>query len=316
MKKKPKRSTKQRLQQNSGAASSRDIPLKMREALVAEAGGKCANPGCSAWRTHIHHIARWSVRKAHNAKHMIAICPSCHDAAHLKQLSISDDTIYDWKGIKRPGTQRAHLYVEPGTTVRLHLGTVGAQARSNSATIFHLSPINTLSFKVVAPSLLSLLVSTGISTIDGRCVLRVVDNHIEVLDTALIEVKHHAGRFSASTTSLDHFVPNWFVSQMREQQPAFASDGRLNLVDLEVVAPGIVRVKGTWANTERVICITDNSISFCTPSLREPISFVGAGPDATVFSYTGPITTALFGFTERGVPVIADPISNSFEKNC
>lgn len=41
--------------------------------------------------------------------HMIAICPTCHDAVHHGPLEITDDTIYSWKSIKRKPTNRDHI---------------------------------------------------------------------------------------------------------------------------------------------------------------------------------------------------------------
>ena len=56
-------------------ATRQKIPKTQKKQLIEEAGGKCANPGCSHWRTHIHHIKHWQVYKAHDTNHMIAVCP-------------------------------------------------------------------------------------------------------------------------------------------------------------------------------------------------------------------------------------------------
>ena len=91
------------------------VPKALKESLVKEAGGKCANPGCSNYRTHLHHINEWAIYETHDGEAMIAVCPSCHDAIHQGPLEVSDQTIKGWKAIQRPfGPNRDHVYVEPG----------------------------------------------------------------------------------------------------------------------------------------------------------------------------------------------------------
>lgn len=90
------------------------VGKKVLEQLKREARGKCANPGCPTHRTHIHHIREWYVYRTHDAKHMIAVCPTCHDQIHHGDLSITDETIYRWKEFIRLGdAHRGHLYIEP-----------------------------------------------------------------------------------------------------------------------------------------------------------------------------------------------------------
>jgi hypothetical protein len=65
-----------------------------------------------------------AVYETHDAKHMVAICPTCHDAVHNGPLIIDDQKVYGWKHIKRSKTQRDHVYVEPGDSPKLLLGTI------------------------------------------------------------------------------------------------------------------------------------------------------------------------------------------------
>jgi hypothetical protein len=77
------------------ATRQRKVPKSLKAQLIKQAGDKCANPGCSNWRVHLHHIQHWAVYKTHDGKHMIAICPSCHDAVHTS--GIDDEMLYRWK---------------------------------------------------------------------------------------------------------------------------------------------------------------------------------------------------------------------------
>jgi hypothetical protein len=184
--------------------------------------------------------------------------------------------------------------------MRLHLGTLGVESTSNEARVFELSPTNRLSFRAVAPDFLSLLVTSSISTNDRIEALRVIDNHVQVHNRALIEFRSAAGQVHASTIHPARFTPDWFLPKMRAAVPDFALDGRLTLIDLEVVAPGKVRVLGTWADAGNVVCITREALFFCKPSLDSPSIIIGAGPDSTILKCDGSLTSAaLFGFMEQ-----------------
>src|SRR4051794_25788888 len=96
------------------AAPRPSVPAATKRALVREAGGKCANPGCAGARVHLHHIQAWAVYQTHDGEHMIALCPTCHDAAHGGTLRLDDDTLYRWKQLHRSGARSGHIYVAPG----------------------------------------------------------------------------------------------------------------------------------------------------------------------------------------------------------
>lgn len=67
------------------------VPKNIKMDLIKKAGMKCANPGCSNYRVHIHHIKQWAIYQSNDEKDMIAICPVCHDVAHNGDLIIDDE---------------------------------------------------------------------------------------------------------------------------------------------------------------------------------------------------------------------------------
>lgn len=151
------------------------IPPRIKRALVKEAGEKCANPGCATYRTHIHHINEWAIYETHDGKKMIAICPTCHDAVHHGTLKIDEEILYRWKGIKRPPIKGDHLYVEPGNSSKLLLGSIAVTGPSGLR-VFELSSTNKLSFRIVDGDIF--LVNLRITTVTGQEVIRVVDNYL------------------------------------------------------------------------------------------------------------------------------------------
>lgn len=276
------------------AQVQRKIKPELKRQLIAEAGGKCANPGCSNWRVHIHHIKHWAVYKAHEASHMIAICPSCHDAAHHGALKITDEALYLWKGIARPtAPDSAHIYVEPATELKLLTGSICIATKNDQAAVFELSNTNHLKLRVLDHDILQ--VSVRLQDQNGKEILRVVENHVRVNRDERIVFDYRAGRARVTVPAVDDFAPAWLISQVRVQDPSFAADGRIVALDIEVLKPGLVRVRGCWPDGNVGVVITDKALSFCTLGLREPVSLVGAG-EGSVLMYAGPITSAMFGF--------------------
>ena len=55
------------------ATSSRNAKKSIKNQLIEEAAGKCANPGCPNRLVQFHHIREWAVCRTHDAAHMIAI---------------------------------------------------------------------------------------------------------------------------------------------------------------------------------------------------------------------------------------------------
>jgi hypothetical protein len=152
------------------------IPPKMKTVLIEESGNKCANPGCNNYRVHIHHIKEWAVYRTHDSEHLIAVCPSCHDEIHYGKLTISDETIYDWKAIKRESVNRDHLYIEPAATSKMLLGSLAVTGDSGF-TVFELTKSNRLTFRMVDEEIF--LLNLSISDLKGNELLKVSENHVK-----------------------------------------------------------------------------------------------------------------------------------------
>lgn len=276
------------------ANAQRKIKPALKRLLIDEAGGKCANPGCSNWRVHIHHIKHWAVYKTHDSAGMIAICPSCHDATHHGRLKITDEVLYQWKRMAHPkAPESVHIYVEPATELKLLTGSICISTTNDQAAVFELSNSNNLKFRVLDNDLLQ--VSVRLQDQQGKELLRVVENHVKVVRSKGITFDHRAGRARVTVPATDDFAPSWLIDQVRFQDSTFAAEGRIVALDIEVLKPGLIRVQGCWPDGDVGIVITDKALSFCTRGRREPVSMVGAGEE-TMLVYTGPITSALFDF--------------------
>jgi hypothetical protein len=274
------------------------VPLKLKEQLRDEAGGKCANPGCPARRTHLHHIRDWAVYRTHDGKHMVAICPNCHDAVTHGELEITDETIYRWKSIPREDTKRDLVYVEPGESLKLLLGTI-AVTGDEGVTVFDLGESNKLSFRVEDEEIM--LLNLAVSTTTGAEVLRVTSGHVRHQAKAPVTYESAPGHVRVTAPVSDDFMPAWAIRLLRIQEPDFAADGRLSVLDLEVLKPGLVRVQGVWnADPSSSVAITTLSFSVLYPTLMRPLALVGDG-ETSVLKYTGPITKALFAIGSQSL---------------
>jgi hypothetical protein len=270
-----------------------NVPASTKRALVEQAGGKCANPGCPSRRTHLHHIQDWAVYQAHDQEHLIAICPTCHDAVHHGRLRIEDDTLYRWKQIERPAApSRDQVYVEPGPTAKLLLGSICATGDAGLI-VFNLSSRNRLGFALEDGDIF--LLDLSLTDQSGAEVLRVTSNDLRHEEADLLQYDRYPGRHRVTAPRSGRFLPYWVLPRIREVEDDYAGDGRLTLIDLEVLKPGLVRIQGLWAEQDRAVIITHRYLHFVTPSLVRPISLLGHGED-TILHYTGPIDTALFGF--------------------
>jgi hypothetical protein len=282
-----------------------NVPPKLKQQLVTEAGNKCANPGCAAFRAHLHHIQEWAVYRRHDGNQMIAICPSCHDAVHNGPLEITDDTLRRWKRLPRRAVPQDHVYIEPGEETGLLLGSFVVRG-PRGVRVFELGPSTRLSFGVEDEDIMSL--NLAVSTTAGDEILRVVDNHVRRDVDDLVEYTKVPGHVVVSAPVDDAYIPEWALPMLREKASSFIAGERFNILDLEVMEPGLVRVEGLWSGTNQAISITPDGVTFMPRSLG-PITLAGGGP-TTILQYVGPIDTNLFGFTSSpgALTIPAQPV--------
>jgi hypothetical protein len=139
-----------------------------------------------------------------------------------------------------------------------------------------------------------MILRSSIRDLANKEVLRVVENHVRARKDADVVFEHRTGQVRVTVPVTARYVQPYLVPQMQSYDAQFCSDGRLVLTELTVVNPGVVRVRGCWVDAHAAIVITNDALSFCSPSQTGPTSLVGH-PDGTVLKYEGPITTAMFG---------------------
>lgn len=244
----------------------RDIPKQLRRQLIKEAGDKCANPGCSNWRTHIHHVKRWAIFKTHVSDDMIAVCPSCHDAIHNGLLRPSDDDLYQWKGIERSEfSRRSHIYAEPAKKLAILIGSITI-VPSHAVAVFGLSDLNNLSFRVLNQEIVQL--TAHLIALDDSEIVHVFENYVRVANNRHIHCDYRPGRFTVTVPLWSRYIPNWVVECVRLREPHHITNGRMTAIEIEVVRPGVVRVQGFWPNTNHCVVVTRESLIVYRPTMQ------------------------------------------------
>jgi hypothetical protein len=206
---------------------------------------------------------------------MVAICPTCHDASHHGPLKISDDTLYLWKGIKRlpKPFSIAHISIEPGYDLKLLAGHIALRVIGDELTIFQLSSRNHLSFRILAGDIL--LVSSQIQDEKGKLILQIDQNIVRVRVDPEIIFLQRPGKVQIYVPASPPYVPTWLLHAVQKDMPSFVEGGRVLALDMEVLEPGLIRIEGCWADTDRGIIITPELVSFYREGNEKPKS-VGA----------------------------------------
>src|SRR5689334_13790952 len=232
------------------------------------------------------------IYQSHDVNHMIAICPSCHDAVDRGFLQISDDELYRWKGIDRKeALSTGHIFIEPGEAPRLLLGSLVVQG-SSGLILFEFAEHHQLSFAVRDNDIM--LLNVKISNLNGDPLLDVVDGYVRQRSPS-IELQRRPGHILVPSGGINaSFIPKWArYSLLREDGNYAGMD--LPLLSLKVMDRGLVKVEGLWFDKNRGVAITHSRFSFLAAGRPLPISLIGEG-EATVLHWVGPLDVSMFRF--------------------
>lgn len=216
------------------------VPPKIKLALLQQTSNQCANPGCSNRLLEIHHIKEWAVYQTHDEESMIAICATCHDHVDRGSLTISDEELYRWKGIKRSqSVLTGHLFIEPKLIPRVVLGSTEF-AGPDGVTIIDFDRTK-LSLAVRDQELGILNLKTVDSS--GAPLLDVVDNYVRQRNPN-VTINSRPGRYQVTSTNITNAYPSWALQCLSRVPPPRNSPEHFGILDIEVLEPGIVRIRG------------------------------------------------------------------------
>ncbi len=141
--------------------------------------------------------------------------------------------------------------------------------------MFQLSQNNSLKFRVLDDDIMML--NLKMADTNGKEVLRVVDNHVRSTPSPDIKFLQVPGHIQVNVPANEQFIPLDILRKMQIQEKDYGADGSITALDLEVLRPGLVRVKGLWVENDKAVIITKERLSFIRPELSQPLSMIGEG---------------------------------------
>jgi hypothetical protein len=261
-----------------------------KKRLVAEAGGKCANPGCLNRRTEFHHIREWAVYATHDEAHMIALCPTCHTHAHYGDLKITDEDLYRWKAFKRRPSRVDHIAIEPSEQQKLLLGSIAVTGQ-HGIQVLKLSETNFLSFLRRDDDLMFL--NIGVSDLEQKPLLSVTENIVRYKDER-IYFNSIPGHIKVTAQLSTNIIPFWLPNAMRQKHASCIVASNILVIELKVTSPGVVKVDGIWCDHDNAVVVSDGFVTFYPGGF----SITGQGEHSVLY-YGGPIDSSFFGKITR-----------------
>jgi hypothetical protein len=266
-----------------------NVRQAIKEQLIEQTNGKCANPGCPNTLLELHHIREWHVYHTHDVEHMIAVCASCHDSVDRGELIISDNEIYSWKRIVRTGPRVGHVFIEPASEPpRILLGTISVKG-DNGLVVFDFALRHRLSFAVRDGDIM--LLNLRISSPAGETLVDVVDGYVRTRKQSIV-LKSRAGQIMIPAGFHSDVIPEWVRAKLIKEDLLYGIEG-MPLLQIRVVRPGLVRVNGIWCDEDTAVIATNTRFSFIDRARQRPLTLAGAGEE-TVLYYTGPAGMSLF----------------------
>jgi hypothetical protein len=244
------------------------IPDAIKSKILAECGDKCANPGCFARRVEFHHIRDWAIWQSHDERHLVALCPTCHDAAHHGRIKLDDTMLYHWKTLKRGKPRHTVFQVEPGPTPIFYIADSAVQTLGGQTNVVDLSETAKVMFRIDSDDFF--LVDLRLSNVRGEPIIKMVENRTVHSLSSDVSCESRPGRLVITTDSVEQFVPSWIRKQVANFDELHAWHGApagvdhfappFTILDIEVVAPSQVRFQGLICNESHGLLALGNQI--------------------------------------------------------
>ena len=244
------------------------VPPQIKRELYREAGNKCANRGCLNQLVELHHIREWHVYQTHDAKHMIALCPTCHHYAHHGEMKIDESTIRSWKKARRNPSNTGYLPIERGPPPRMLMGRIYWKRKDgDGAVIFQLFARNQVSFRVIPGNIL--LTSLVVSDPAGNAMVELRKNHLTHALREGVKLESRPGRLRVTVPATGEFVSRAMIDSFQTSYPLglLVKEERITLIDIQVLDIGTVQVEGVWIEGDRAVIVNADFVYIYRPGI-------------------------------------------------
>lgn len=135
----------------------------------------------------------------------------------------------------------------------------------NGTAVFRLSARNEVRFRVVEPNIL--VVALTLSNPAGDVVVQMRDNHLTHETCQGLSLDSRPGRLRVTVPATNDFVSAAMINRYESSNPpaALVKEGRVTLLDIQVLDLGTVQVDGMWAEGERGVVANADFLSICQP---------------------------------------------------
>jgi hypothetical protein len=133
------------------------------------------------------------------------------------------------------------------------------------------------------------LASCAIRDLSGAYLVRAFDNYLKIKQGDMLSVERRIGKITVKVLDAARYLPAWTLKIMWRALPDFVHNNRAVVFDLEVIRPGVVRLKGVFVADDAVLAITKDKVYLLRPELNGPLALVGRG-DGTEIRLSGPVT--------------------------
>lgn len=256
------------------ARPRKKVPPNVKSRILLECGNKCANPGCFIRRVEVHHIRQWAVWGTNDGQHLVALCPTCHDAAHHGTMKLDDAMLYHWKTLPRAKLVRDIFHVEPGASPILFVADSAVRTQTTTANVVDFSESCRVIFRIDADDFF--LIDLKLIDNTGASLLSVKENRAVHSSADFITYESRPGLMRITTTAVDQCVPSWLREEVAKFDLAHAWDGApagkdhfkvpFVLFEMEVVAPSQVRITGAICSTSAALFADENRIYIAAPN--------------------------------------------------
>ena len=199
---------------------------------------------------------------------MIAICPTCHYHAHHGEMKIDELTIRSWKKARRNASNTGYLYIEPDPLPRMLMGRIYWKRQvGDGALVFQLSVRNQVSFRVIPGNIL--LVSLTLADSAGNALVELRDNHLTHAPRDGVSFDSRPGRLRVSVPATGEFVSRAMIDGYQTSNPpgTLVKEGRISLLDIQVLDVGTVQVEGAWIEDDHAVIANADFLSIWRPGI-------------------------------------------------
>lgn len=169
--------------------------------------------------------------------------------------------------------------------LKVQLGSIYATTEQRSLSC-RFTEYNKVLFRIENDSIF--LGDVEIKTLNGRRVLRIFNNQRRPTSEQ-VQYQYQPRHVHVSAPLDPIFLPAWALESVRHHLPSYATDGRVTLLDMQLVGPNIVKMQGVWMSRDRGVVVLNDKLIWM-PSTGEHSSIIGSPGETAMLIFRDALT--------------------------